>query len=174
MTTPIYKSTIGAMIRQMEAMAGILEKGREHFGLNGIDADAFIDERLHEDMLPFSFQIRSICHSSLGNLEAMRAGQAAPPAGMEVTSYAQLQTLLGDTIEKLKTITADDLDSLLDKDVLFAFGDFKMPFKGLGFLTSFALPNFYFHTITAYNLLRQKGVVIGKGDYLGAIDLNMG
>ena len=174
MTTPIYKSTIGAMIRQMEALSGILEKGREHFGLNGIDADAFIDERLQEDMLPFSFQIRAVCHASLGNLEALRIGQAAPPADMEVTSYGQLQTLLRNTIETLKTVTAEEVDSLLEEDVVFTFGEFKLPFKGLGFLTSFALPNFYFHVTTAYNLLRQKGVSIGKGDYLGAIDLNKG
>ncbi|MEL7512219.1 MAG: DUF1993 family protein, partial [Cyanobacteria bacterium J06554_3] len=45
--------------------------------------------------------------------------------------------------------------------------------KGLGFLTSFAMPNFFFHMNTAYNLLRQKGVPIGKREYLGAIDMNM-
>ena len=171
MTTPIHKSTIGVMIRQAEALQAIVAKGREHLG-DG--ADAFINESLIEDMLPFSFQIRAVCNSSWGNVEAIRAGQAGPPPDMEINSYAQLESLLADTIENLKSVTPDEVDSLLDKDLVFVLGDFKIPFKGLGFLTSFALPNFYFHTTTAYNLLRRKGVEIGKRDFLGAMDMNMG
>jgi len=93
---------------------------------------------------------------------------------MEISSYAQLESLLAETIENLKSVTPDEVDSLLDKDLIFALGDFKIPFKGLGFLTSFALPNFYFHVTTAYNLLRRKGVELGKRDFLGALDMNMG
>ena len=171
MTTPIYKSTIGVMIRQAEALAGIMAAGREHLG-DGVEA--FINEKLIEDMLPFSFQIRAVCNSAWGNIEAIRAGQAGPPADMEITSYAQLETLLADTITNLKSVDPSELDGLLDKDVLFVLGDFKIPFKGLGFLTSFAMPNFFFHVTTAYNLLRQKGVPIGKREYLGAMDMNLG
>jgi hypothetical protein len=171
MTTAIYKSTIGVMIRQAEALQAIVAKGREHLG-DG--ADAFINERLIEDMLPFSFQIRAVCNSSWGNIEAIRAGHAGPPPDMEISSYAQLESLLADTIENLKSVTPEEVDGLLDKDLIFALGDFKIPFKGLGFLTSFALPNFYFHVTTAYNLLRRKGVELGKRDFLGALDMNMG
>jgi len=171
MTTPLYKSTIGVMIRQAEALVGIMTAGREHLG-DG--ADAFINEKLIEDMLPFSFQIRAVCHSSYGNIEAIRSGQAAPPADLDVTSYAQLETLLADTIAQLKTIDPAELDTLVDKDLVLVLGDFKLPFKGLGFLTSFAMPNFFFHMTTAYNLLRQKGVPIGKREYLGAMDMNLG
>ena len=171
MTTPIYKSTIGVMIRQAEALVGVLAAGREHLG---DEADAFINEKLIEDMLPFSFQIRAVVNSSWGNYEAIKSGTATPPPDMEVTSYAQLETLLTDTIEKLKTIDPAELDSLLDQDLIFILGDFKLPFKGTGFLTSFAIPNFYFHVTTAYNLLRQKGVPIGKREFLGALDMNMG
>ncbi len=171
MTTAIYKSTIGVMIRQAEALQAIVAKGRDHLGA---EADAFINERLTEDMLPFSFQIRAVCNSAWGNIEAIRAGQAGPPPEMEISSYAELETLLADTIENLKSVTPDEIDTLLDKELVFVLGDFKIPFKGLGFLTSFALPNFYFHVTTAYNLLRRKGVEVGKRDFLGAMDMNMG
>lgn len=171
MTTPVYKSTIGVMIRQAEALAGIMATGREHLGA---DADAFINERLIEDMLPFSFQIRAVCNSAWGNIEAIRAGQAGPPPDMVISTYAQLEALLSETIENLKSVDPAELDGLLDKDLIFVLGDFKIPFKGLGFLTSFALPNFFFHVTTAYNLLRRKGVTLGKRDFLGALDMNMG
>ena len=171
MTTPIYKSTIGVMIRQAEALVGIMTAGREHLG-DG--ADAFINEKLIEDMLPFSFQIRAVCHQTIGGIDSMRSGQAGPPPDMDVSSYAQLETLLTDSIAALKAVEPAELDSLLDKDLVFVLGDFKLPFKGLGFLTSFMMPNFFFHMTTAYNLLRQKGVPIGKREYLGAMDMNMG
>ena len=171
MTTQLHQSTIGAMIRQAESLAAIMAKGREHLGA---DADAFINESLCEDMLPFSFQIRAVYHSAAGNIDALRSGQAGPPDAMELTSYADLEALLAKAIDALKAVTPEELNDLLVKDVVFAMGDFKIPFIGLGFLTSFALPNFYFHATTAYNLLRQKGVQIGKRDYLGAMDMNMG
>jgi len=171
MTTSIYKSTIGVMIRQAEALAEIMAKGREHLG---DDANAFINESLCADMLPFSFQIRSVYHSTAGNLEALKSGHAGPPEAMELNSYADLEALLGNAIAALKAVTPEDLDTLTKADVVFAIGDMKIPFKGEGFLTSFALPNFFFHTTTAYNLLRQKGVQIGKRDYLGAMDMNFG
>jgi len=171
MTTPLYKSTIGVMIRQAEALIGIMAAGRDHLG-DG--ADAFIHEKLTDDMLPFSFQIRAVCHQSIGGIRSMRSGQAGPPPELKVTSYAQLETLLADTVAELKAIDPAELEGLLDKDLIFALGDFKLPFKGLGFLNSFLMPNFFFHMTTAYNLLRQKGVPIGKREYLGAMDMNMG
>ena len=93
---------------------------------------------------------------------------------MDLTTYADLEDLLGKAIAALKAVTPEQLDTLLGADVVFAIGDMKIPFKGDGFMTSFALPNFYFHMTTAYNLLRQKGVEIGKRDYLGAMDMNFG
>ncbi|MEL6830139.1 MAG: DUF1993 domain-containing protein [Pseudomonadota bacterium] len=170
MTTDLYKSTVGAMLRQTEALRGVVAKGREHLGA---DADAFITEGLCEDMLPFTFQIRSMNHHSVNMLKSLEAGEAGPPPAMEITDYAGCEQLLDTTIESLKTVTPEQLDNLVKNDVIFAIGDVKMPFTGLGFLTSFSLPNFYFHATTAYNLLRQKGVPVGKRDYLGAVELNL-
>ncbi len=171
MTTNIYKATIGAYIRQAEALAAIMAKGREHLGDK---ADAFINESLCEDMLPFSFQIKAINNGSVAAVTALETGQAGPPEPMELNDYAALETLLADTIEALKAVTPEKLDALLKNDVVFAMGDVKIPFTGLGFLTSFSLPNFYFHITTAYNLLRRTGVPLGKRDYLGGMDLNFG
>lgn len=171
MTTPIYKATIGAYIRQAEALAAIMAKGREHLGDK---ADAFINEQLCHDMLPFSFQIKAVNNGSIGAISALESGKAGPPGPMELNDYAALETLLAETIDALKTVTPDQLDTLLKNDVVFAMGDMKIPFTGLGYLTSFSLPNFYFHITTAYNLLRRAGVPLGKRDFLGAMDLNFG
>lgn len=171
MTTPIYKATIGAYIRQAEALAAIMAKGREHLGDK---ADAFINERLCEDMLPFAFQIKAVNNGSVGAIDALRTGQAGPPGAMELNDYAALETLLKETIDTLKSVLPEELDALLTNDVVFAMGDMKIPFTGMGYLTSFSLPNFYFHITTAYNLLRRAGVPLGKRDFLGAMDMNFG
>lgn len=171
MTTPLYKATIGAMIRQAEALQAIMAKGREHLGA---EADGFIHERLCEDMLPFSFQVRSVHHHTVGMIKALETGKAGPPQPQDVTTYAQLEGLLGEAIDALKAVTPDALEKLLENDVTFAMNDMKIPFTGLGFVSSFELPNFYFHATTAYNLLRRKGVSIGKRDWLGAMELNLG
>ena len=61
------------------------------------------------------------------------------------------------------------MNALSGKDVTFQIRDFKMPFTSEGFLMSFSLPNFHFHATTAYDILRTKGVPLGKRDYLGAL-----
>ncbi len=171
MTTSFYKSTIGAFIRQTEALQAIVAKGREHLG---DDADNFVNESLCEDMLPFSFQIRAVHHAAHGMINALSSGEAGTPPAMEVKSYGELETLLEESAAAFKAITPEKLDELAENDILFAVGDMKIPFKGLGFMNSFITPNFYFHVTTAYNLLRQKGVPLGKRDFLGAMDMNFG
>ena len=121
MTTAIHKSTIGVMIRQAEALQAIVAKGREHLG-DG--ADAFINESLIEDMLPFSFQIRAVCNSSWGNVEAIRAGQAGPPPEMDISSYAQLESLLADYDGTLLVVSHDRefLDNVVTSVIAFEPG----------------------------------------------------
>jgi hypothetical protein len=114
MTTPIYKATIGAYIRQTEALAAIMAKGREHLGDK---VDAFINESLCEDMLPFSFQIKSVHHASAGAITSLQTGHAGPPPATELNDYAALEAMVADTLEKLKAVSADDLDKLLGNDV---------------------------------------------------------
>ena len=68
-------------------------------------------------------------------------------------------------------LTAGEVNGLEGRDVVFAFRDFKMPFVAENFLMSFSLPNFYFHSTTAYDILRHKGVPLGKRDFMGALRL---
>lgn len=174
MSTPFYKSTVGTFIRQTEALSAIMAKGREHFAANGIDPDQFSNQRLCEDMLPFSFQINSVNHHSGGAIEALSTGTFGPPSSMPASDYASLEAHLKNTVEALRAVTPDAFEQLSQNDVAFVMGDMKIPFTGAGFLSSFSLPNYYFHLTTAYNLLRQKGVPLGKRDFLGQMDVNVG
>ncbi len=71
----------------------------------------------------------------------------------------------------MKSYTPDEVNALEGNSVIFNLGDRQMPFTGEGFLLTFSLPNFHFHATTAYDILRSKGVPLGKRDYMGRIRL---
>jgi hypothetical protein len=83
--------------------------------------------------------------------------------------YASLQKLIADTITTLQQIKPAEINALEGKDVVFAMGDMKLPFTAENYFLSFALPSFHFHATTAYDILRTKGVSLGKRHYLGAL-----
>ena len=82
-----------------------------------------------------------------------------------------LQTLVKDARASLEALKPEEVNALEGKDVTFSVRDMKMPFKAEGFLQTFSLPNFHFHATTAYDILRHKGVPLGKRDYMGRMKL---
>ncbi|MNV98628.1 hypothetical protein D3C71_1939070 [compost metagenome] len=91
----------------------------------------------------------------------------APKFADEETTLAQLQQRIADTIAYLQSVTPEQVDGSQDRRITLSFGEFKQEFQGGDYLLTFALPNFYFHVTTAYGILRQAGVPIGKLDFLG-------
>jgi uncharacterized protein len=67
----------------------------------------------------------------------------------------------------VNAVEPGELDAIAERDMLFKFGDREMPYTVSDFLLSFSLPNFYFHATTAYDILRNQGLKIGKMDFLG-------
>lgn len=169
MAISLYDLSVVSFRQTVDAVAGILAKGRKHMESTGANVDAAIDERICADMLPLKFQIASVAHHSAGAIEGVTAGKSGPPAGVTLETYADLEALIASTQAKLAAIKPDDVNALEGKDVTFELGTFKIPFNAEGYLMSFALPNLHFHATTAYDILRGKGVPLGKRDYLGAL-----
>jgi hypothetical protein len=162
LTVPTYLQTLGAV-------AGFLDRGLAHFQENNVDPDDVVETRLFENMLPFKFQIWSVAHHSKGALDGLKAGVFGPPPPMGELTYAALQTLIADTREGVQAITADQVKSLEGGDMAFEMGGRRVPFTAENFILSFSLPNFHFHATTAYDILRTKGVPLGKRDYMGPL-----
>ena len=78
-----------------------------------------------------------------------------------------MQQRIANTIAYLQSVTAEQVEGAEDRQIVVNFGDFKPEFRGDTYLLTFALPNFYFHVTTAYDILRHAGVKIGKLDFLG-------
>ena len=84
-----------------------------------------------------------------------------------------MQALIADTRDALQKLAPEEINSREGADVVFQVRDSKRLFTAEGFLMSFSLPNFHFHATTAYNILRSKGVPLGKRDFMGALRLKV-
>jgi len=167
MAIGLYDVSALSYLQVLGAVEGFLEKGRKHCAEKGVDLNEIVATRLVSDMLPFSFQLVSVAHHSLGALRGVEAGVFKPPGGVGDLDYAGLQKLVADARAGVQGFSREAVNAMEGKDVIFEIGGRQMPFTAEGFLMSFSLPNFYFHAATAYDILRMKGVPLGKRDFMG-------
>lgn len=168
MAVDLYDLTVASYLQTLGGVAGFMERGLAHCRDNNIDPEEIVETRLWNDMLPFRFQIVSVAHHSAGAIAGCKAGLFGPPNDQRAHTYADLQGVVADTRATLEKLSREEINALQGKDVTFQIGDrFKVPFTAENFLMSFSLPNFYFHATTAYDILRSKGVPLGKRDFMG-------
>ncbi len=170
MAIALYDLSVGCFLQTLGAVEGFLAKGLAHCTEKGIDPNEVVETRLFADMLPFRFQVVAVAHHSAGAIEGAKAGKFGPPAP-STADYAGLQKLVADARASLEKLKPEEVNGLEGKDVLFTVGELKLPFKAEGFLQTFSLPNFHFHATTAYDILRHKGVPLGKRDYMGRMKI---
>ena len=167
MAISLYDASVGCYLQTLGAVENFLGKGAAHCKEKGLDSSEIVETRLFADMLPFRFQVLSVAHHSLGAIRGVQAGVFSPPPQSPPHDYAALQNIVKETRESLQALKPDEVNALEGKDMTFQMRDLKLPFKAEGFLLSFSLPNFHFHATTAYDILRMKGVPLGKRDYMG-------
>jgi hypothetical protein len=171
MKISLYEASVPSYLQTLSAVSGFLEKGLSHCRDNGLDPEGLVETRLFPDMLPLRFQIQSVVHHSLGAIEAINGGVFRPPGDLPQHNYAALQELVARSRDALQEYTPDVVNAREGAEMVFEMRKTKLLFTAEGFLLSFSLPNFYFHATTAYDILRSKGVLLGKRDYLGALRL---
>lgn len=167
MSISFYDASVGSYQQVLGSVAGILAKGAEFAASTDMDPQKIVEAKLSDDMMPFHFQVVSVCHHSFGALQGMREGRFAPPSFKLDKDYAGLQALVADAQGGLAALAEDEVEALSDKSMVFAIGEREMPFTNQNFLMSFSLPNFYFHATTTYDILRTLGAPLGKMDFLG-------
>jgi hypothetical protein len=167
MPLSLYTATVPSYRQILTSMAGLLDKAEAFCAEKSIAPHDIIQARLVEDMLPFAYQVRSTVTHSLGALEGVRRGVFSPDMTPYPDNFAPLKGLIAETLGALDKIDAAEIDAFVGRDMRFAFRDRNIEFTAENFLLSFSLPNFYFHATTAYDILRWKGVPIGKRDFTG-------
>ena len=169
MPLSLYDLSVASYLQTLGGVANVLAKGEQHAADSDLDLAELVNYKLRDDMLPFSFQIISVWHHSLGAIKGLKAGEFAPPPKMSGMTYQKLQELVAEATAGLEAESREEIDALADKPLVFKMGSTDIPFSTTNFILSFSLPNFYFHATTAYDVLRMHGVPLGKMDYLGAL-----
>jgi uncharacterized protein len=167
MAFSLYAATVPSYRQILEAVSGLLVKAESFCTEKKIAPQELIQARLAGDMLPFAYQVKSTAVHSLGAIEGIRKGVFSPDMTPPPETFAGLKTRIAETIAALQAIDVAEVDGFLGRDMHFSFGDRHMDFTAENFLLSFSQPNFYFHATTAYDILRWKGLPIGKRDFMG-------
>jgi hypothetical protein len=166
MSISMYQASAPRFVNILTNLSGILDKAQAHVDARKIDPAALTAYRLFPDMLPMTRQVQIACDSAKGAV-ARLAGVDIPKHEDTEKTLAELKARIAKTIEFVRSIKPAQLDGTEDKDITLKLGGTDTTFKGMQFLLGFAMPNFYFHVVTAYDILRHNGVEIGKRDYIG-------
>ena len=167
MSFSLYEATVPTFRQTLGAMQGLLNKV-EIFSMEAKRPEEdLLQARLTDDMLPFTYQVSATVTHSVGALNAIHKGVFTPDRSPPPSTSQGLRDALSQALERLGSMTAEDINSLVGRDMRFEMGEMVLPFTAEGFLMSFSLPNFFFHATTAYDILRMKGLPLGKPDYLG-------
>lgn len=172
MSLSFYDVSVATYLQTLKGVATVLSRGRECASDGRIDLEELIRYRLRDDMAPLSFQVISVWHHSRGSIQGMEAGLFEPPPKMGDITYERAEELVAEATAFLEAKSQGEVNALSGRKVVFRVGGREIPFTTDHFLTSFSLPNFFFHAATTYDILRIQGVPLGKMDFLGPLRID--
>jgi uncharacterized protein len=156
----------------LNALSAILDKAETYAKAKSIDPAVLLGARLFPNMFAFTRQVQSACDQAK-NGGARLAGIDPPRYEDNEKTIAELKARIAKTIAFLRTLDARKIDESADREITLPLGPNRGHMKGADYLNHFALPNFFFHLTTAYDILRHSGVEIGKLDFIGAIPMRI-
>src|ERR1700722_16030170 len=170
MAYSMYDASVPYCAQQLGALTGIINKAAAHCVENKIEESALLTDRLYPDMFCLARQIRGA--ADFGRFTPGRlAGVAGPDfAAVDDPSFAAAKKRVADSLAFVKTLTRGQIEGSEDKTITWSAGGAERKMKGADYLQQFALPNFMFFVTTAYDILRHRGVAVGKRDFLGPVN----
>jgi uncharacterized protein len=166
MDRALHTFAVDSYAPMLESLAAILDKGAAHAASAKID---LVNARLAPDMFTLAQQVQQACHYA-GDGVARLTGRPVPAMEEAETSVPGLKAQIGRTLDAVRAVPAAAFDGAAERDCSLSIpGDLRIEMDGLRFLRSWSLPHFYFHVVTAYDILRHCGVEIGKRDYLSQV-----
>lgn len=169
MTISMHSLAIDTFVPMLNDLTHLLDKGAEFAKAKGVDPAKLVNSQLAPDMYPLSRQVQLACDNAKGAV-ARVIGKDAPRHEDNEKTIAELKVRIAKTIDYLKGLRPQDFEGSETGRVRMDLpGDLALEMSGFEFLKDWGLPHFYFHVVTAYDILRHNGVEIGKRDYMGHV-----
>ncbi|MFK8249858.1 DUF1993 domain-containing protein [Ancylobacter terrae] len=168
MSINAHDLTVPVFIRAFANLSAILDKGLAHAQAAGIDPATLVGARLAPDMLTLAGQVQRASDTAKATAGRLIGGDIPAMADTE-TSFPELQERIGRTVAYLEALDPATFAGALTRPVTLPRRTDPVTMEGQRYILVFALPNFFFHVTTAYDILRHAGVAIGKPDYLGSL-----
>lgn len=165
MALSMHQVSVPVFERTLKALSNCLDKAAAHAEANKIDPLALTSFRLYPDMFPFARQVQFSTDHAKG-APARLAGIEVPKYDDVETTIPELKARIARTLDFIASIDPKKMDGAEDREIKMMAAGKERVFTGYSYLFGHALPNFFFHATTAYDMLRHNGVVLGKRDFL--------
>ena len=168
MTNPIYTASLPVFKQMLGGLKSVLTKAEAHAVEKKIDPNALLQARLYPDMFPLLRQVQ-VASDFAKSVSARLAGVEVPKLADDEQSFADLQTRLDTVLAFIDSLDVALFDDAATREIVTQAGTPKEKrFTGQSYVLNYGLPHFFFHTTTAYAILRHNGVEVGKKDYIGS------
>jgi hypothetical protein len=168
MTISMYQASAPRFANTLKNLSAMIDKAKAHCEAKKIDPAALITARLYPDMFPFSRQVQVSCDTAKGAV-ARLAGVEVPKHEDTEKTFDELKARIATTLAFVESFKPAQIDGTEAKNLEIKLGTREVKWLGLQYLLGFALPNFYFHAATAYDILRHNGVELAKRDFIGNV-----
>jgi hypothetical protein len=168
MTNAIYTASLPVFKQMLGGLKTVLSKAEAHATEKKIDPNALLQARLYPDMFPLLRQVQ-VASDFAKSVSARLAGVEVPKLADDEASFADLQTRLDTVLAFIDSLDMALFDDAATREIITQAGTPKEKrFTGQSYVLNYGLPHFFFHTTTAYAILRHNGVEVGKKDYIGS------
>jgi hypothetical protein len=163
----MYAMSIDTFAPMLRSLSANLDKGAQHMDVEKRDGAELVNARLAPDMFTLARQVQIACdHAKNGSARLM--GREAPRFEDDEQTLDELKARIAKTLSYMAGAPVDAFEGAEDRKIIIPGpGETVFEMTGLQYLRDWALPHFYFHVVTAYDILRHSGVAIGKRDYVG-------
>lgn len=168
MAITLYEAFVPSCQQILGGLSGLIDTGEAHVREHGLDDAELIEAKLAETMWTLPWHVRACWMHSAYTFDQLPTGEFTPDFTDVPDSWNSMRAMVDDAQAKLAALDSNDVEAIAEKTIGFVLGGERlMEFTGQNFLLSFNQPNFYFHATTFYDILRHKGVPLGKRDFMG-------
>ncbi|MEM8726014.1 MAG: DUF1993 domain-containing protein [Pseudomonadota bacterium] len=170
MPLSLHQAFVPSAQQILTGLSGLVDKAETYARDNGMDASELIDAKLAEDMWSLPWHVRACWVHSKLVLDLLPSGEFSPDFTDLPKDWDAMRAMIADAQETLAAATPEALEDVSEKTIGFVLGGKRlMELTGANFLLSFSQPNFYFHATTFYDILRMKGLPLGKMEFMGPV-----